>query len=237
MLARQRFPRAVWFLAPVLTLALNAAAPAQEAATPPKRTTATLEALDTRLFHVINLRPGRRDALDPLFTGIMPLGGREAGAIAVGLYVVGVVGNNSKECDAGVLSAGAMVGTALVCEAVKGSVSRRRPVEALGEAQVRVVGAPVADSRSFPSGHTATAFAWAAVLSGMYPEAAPLFLGAATLVGVGRVRVGAHYPSDVLAGAAIGFTVGRVVVHNRETLLRREEPVTGGTSVVISRTF
>ena len=59
---------------------------------------------------------------------------------------------------------------------------------------------------SFPSGHTATAFALATSLSVKYPKwyvIAPSALWACS-VGVSRMNEGVHYPSDVLAGAAIG---------------------------------
>lgn len=61
---------------------------------------------------------------------------------------------------------------------------------------------------SFPSGHSALAFAIAAILAGSYPRLSPLCYLAATMVGMSRVVVGVHYPSDVLAGAAIGLLSG-----------------------------
>lgn len=58
---------------------------------------------------------------------------------------------------------------------------------------------------SFPSGHTITAFAVAWTLALLLPKwRIPLFL-LAILVGVSRTIVGAHYPADVLAGAAVGL--------------------------------
>jgi len=61
---------------------------------------------------------------------------------------------------------------------------------------------------SFPSGHSAQAFAIAVILAGSYPRLSPLCYLAATMVGLSRVVVGVHYPSDVLAGAAIGLLSG-----------------------------
>ncbi|MFB6076910.1 MAG: phosphatase PAP2 family protein [Candidatus Nanohaloarchaea archaeon] len=58
----------------------------------------------------------------------------------------------------------------------------------------------------FPSGHTATAFFAATYLSLRDLRTAPLFLLAA-VVGLTRIYQGVHYPSDVIAGAAIGIAV------------------------------
>jgi undecaprenyl-diphosphatase len=82
----------------------------------------------------------------------------------------------------------------------------------------------VVHSSSFPAGHAATAFAGATVLSYAAPRAAPALVVLALLIGFSRVYVGVHYPSDVLAGAAIGVSVGLVavglVVAVRRRLLR-----------------
>ncbi len=59
---------------------------------------------------------------------------------------------------------------------------------------------------SFPSGHTAAAFATATTISMVYPKwyvVAPAYTWA-SLVGYSRIYLGVHYPSDVLAGALLG---------------------------------
>lgn len=65
---------------------------------------------------------------------------------------------------------------------------------------------------SFPSGHATSAGALATAVALSYPRLAPYWLPAAVLVAFGRVFVGVHYPSDVVAGLAIG-AAGAVGIH------------------------
>lgn len=58
---------------------------------------------------------------------------------------------------------------------------------------------------SFPSGHTITAFAGAAALGFFIPRWRPALYGAAAMIAISRVALGAHYPSDVVGGAVIGW--------------------------------
>ena len=58
-------------------------------------------------------------------------------------------------------------------------------------------------AQSFPSAHTATAVGLAAALIWLYPQGRLVFSLLAVLVGCQRVASGAHYPSDVLVGAAV----------------------------------
>jgi membrane-associated phospholipid phosphatase len=87
---------------------------------------------------------------------------------------------------------------------------RRRPVrDDESFADDRFVRMPT--SPSFPSGHSASAFAFAVAASSAMPAlAAPLRLLAAS-VAYSRVHTGVHYPGDVIAGALIGSGIGQVV--------------------------
>jgi undecaprenyl-diphosphatase len=91
---------------------------------------------------------------------------------------------------------------------VKNLVDRTRPFVAHPEIDPLYV----VHSSSFPAGHAATSFAGATLLSYVAPRGTPLFVVLATAIGLSRVYDGVHYPSDVLAGAAIGVAVGGAAV-------------------------
>lgn len=66
-------------------------------------------------------------------------------------------------------------------------------------------------SRSFPSGHTAAATAFAGGVASVLPVAAAPLHVVAALVAYSRVHTGVHYPGDVLAGALLGTTIADIV--------------------------
>ncbi len=65
------------------------------------------------------------------------------------------------------------------------------------------------DLLSFPSGHAAVSFAAATALADYNPALAWPAYGLAALISYSRIYNGMHYPSDVLAGALVGFGVGK----------------------------
>jgi membrane-associated phospholipid phosphatase len=87
--------------------------------------------------------------------------------------------------------------------------TRRRPDrEALQVLEARHVPMPV--SSSFPSGHAASAFAFATGAGAAAPGLSAPLRALATLVGYSRVHTGVHYPADVLVGAFIGVSAAEV---------------------------
>ncbi len=84
---------------------------------------------------------------------------------------------------------------------MKAIFRRKRPFHSYVKA--RVVGPRPLDY-SFPSGHTAAGFAGAVLFTNYFPAGAPLFYAVAFLVGISRIYLGVHYPSDVLIGALSG---------------------------------
>ncbi len=96
---------------------------------------------------------------------------------------------------------------------LKRSIDRARPARALKDGEAKVgkgKGAADTDFNSFPSGHTAGAVSVAEAVAHTAPALAlPVRSGAAAVAAVQLPR-GAHYPSDVLVGAAIGWAAERI---------------------------
>jgi membrane-associated phospholipid phosphatase len=94
----------------------------------------------------------------------------------------------------------------LLSHGVKFAVQQLRPPAVLNPDSFHLLG-PAWRHSSFPSGHTVTAFVAAGVLGCEWrsPAARAAALGLAAAVGYSRVAVGAHWPVDVLCGAAIGL--------------------------------
>src|SRR5258706_975674 len=84
---------------------------------------------------------------------------------------------------------------------LKRSTSRRRPFQVV---PAIAAGAAPLDAFSFPSGHTLHAVAFTLVALAYYPALAPVLVAFTLLTAASRVVLGLHYPSDVLAGAALG---------------------------------
>ncbi len=92
-------------------------------------------------------------------------------------------------------------------QALKSVFSLSRPAAVLDPALLRIIG-PELHARSFPSGHTATAFVLVGVVVlglRLSPAWRWGLLSLATGVGLSRIAVGAHWPLDVLTGAALGW--------------------------------
>ena len=133
--------------------------------------------------------------------------------VPVGMAVVALINE-----DKNLLKDAVYIGTTVV-EAVgisyslKQLTNRRRPYEAYPD-KITPYG-HISHRSSLPSDHTAAAFSLATAISIKYPKwyvIAPSAIWASG-VGLARISQGAHYPSDVLAGAAIGVGCGMVNVY------------------------
>lgn len=95
-----------------------------------------------------------------------------------------------------------------VIHSLKRLVNRPRPYKTLEWA---IAIKPPKCKYSLPSGHSSSALSIALVLSGFIPGLKFAFLTAAFIVGISRIYLGCHYPTDVSVGFLISFTTYKVV--------------------------
>lgn len=157
--------------------------------------------IDRRLFTLINGLP--HSATSDRYVSVLSDLGEGLGWVAGGVALALLGGAKGRR--AGVATAVAsLAATYVVQQRVKPLFRRERPFV---NREARVVGVRPPD-HSFPSGHTASSFAAATALAFFYPKAAPLAYTLATGVGVSRVHLGVHFPSDAAVGGAIGVGIG-----------------------------
>ena len=87
---------------------------------------------------------------------------------------------------------------------LKKSFKRQRPCDLLINFKAHI---SPSDKFSLPSGHTAAAFLMASLLAHFYPGISLLVYAWAAFIGLSRVLLGVHYPSDIVVGALLGKTI------------------------------
>lgn len=147
----------------------------------------------------------------PILTAILRTYSRmgDRGLIWICLTLVLIVLKKTR--TTGFLCAGSLLGSLLINnEILKKLVARVRPFDAYTDL-VPLVGRPGGDS--FPSGHTGAAFAFCWVVFRTMPKkfGIPALILAA-LMGLSRLYVGVHYPTDVIAGMITGILIGELMV-------------------------
>ena len=132
------------------------------------------------------------------------------GAVAAGFYLVGRNKNDDRARETGLLSAEAIVDSLIVEGALKEITQRARPLDGHERSEFFDGGS------SFPSGHSTQAWAIATVIANEYRHRRAVQIaayGMASAISVARFTGHKHYLSDVLAGSAVGYGVGRYVYH------------------------
>lgn len=151
-------------------------------------------------------------------TGFRILGHPGALITSAGIYLIGRIDGQRRVEDLGLHSVEAIVIASTVTGAIKTLAGRARPrVDVHNSTSFELLrGLRSDDYRSFPSGHTTIAFAFASIVSietvrwrpGSRWVVGPLMYGGATLAGLSRMYNNEHWVSDVVAGAAIGTLTG-----------------------------
>jgi hypothetical protein len=163
---------------------------------------AALGDADQALLRSLRTR-GHREAIETLVQALGLAG--EYGAVWAG---IGAIGASIDERRRGQWLVAGVTGPAAVAVnlAVKVAVGRQRP---LIDEHPPLARAPT--KLSFPSAHATSSVAAATALGRVEPRARPCLLALAAAICIGRPYLGMHYPSDVLAGAALGLCIGGLV--------------------------
>ena len=161
------------------------------------RAFARVDAFEFRLCETLN-RGCRRETVRDLFRLVSRLGDGVAWYLL--LLLIPAYYREAGLRPALVMALAGLVGL-LLYKFLKSRLVRERPYITFD--RIRAGSVPL-DRYSFPSGHTlhAVSFTWLATAH--FPELGWLLIPFATLVAASRVVLGLHYPSDVLAGGAIG---------------------------------
>ncbi|MCR4417320.1 MAG: phosphatase PAP2 family protein [Ignavibacteria bacterium] len=92
---------------------------------------------------------------------------------------------------------------------IKNSIRRLRPFERLKINNIPIL---PPDRYSFPSGHTSAAFLFATLISIYFPIFTFILFLYAILVGISRIILNLHYPTDVLIGSQLGFSIAMISI-------------------------
>lgn len=137
-----------------------------------------------------------------------------------GLYLLGRMRSDDRQREAGILAGEAAIDGLIVTEVIKPIARRQRPNEGNGRGEFFQNGSIL--NSSFPSTHATVSWAIASAVAHEYPGwfTQASAYGVATVVSVARVYGKNHFPSDVVAGATMGWLIGRGVygMHHRPDL-------------------
>jgi undecaprenyl-diphosphatase len=162
--------------------------------------------VDYRIDHAINLLARHHPLLGSILAGFATWGVVVFAAAAVLIWFLASPGGSDTWKRAGTAGLAAAAAGLAVNQIVIHIWQRPRPYQAHPHTIIPLLSRST--DPSFPSDHASAAFGIAIGVLLIHRRAGYLFLTAATLIGLSRIATGMHYPTDVLAGAAIGTLCG-----------------------------
>jgi undecaprenyl-diphosphatase len=162
--------------------------------------------VDTKLLVALNSMVSAHQHLQRVVVAYV----ETAPFLVAGLVVLLFIAGRAQTRRGALLAALSASTAVLVAQLITAAVGRTRPYAALPDLVHPLV--HHGPDGSFPSDTATAAFAIATALMAYAPRWGRIFLVLAGALGVGRVAVGMHYPTDVLAGALLGVAVATAIV-------------------------
>jgi hypothetical protein len=138
-------------------------------------------------------------------------------AVPATFYVASLIRKNSYDQGSALLAGEAVVDDTVLMLVIKSITQRLRPTDVAAKGSFsdtffQSSKSPIGKGTSFPSGHALMGFSVATVFARRYRQhrwVPYVAYGLAGVLGFSRVTTGAHFPSDVFLGAALGYAIAR----------------------------
>lgn len=143
-------------------------------------------------------------------------------AAPVGMYIAARINKNHYDESSAILLGLSELTSAAVTFGIKKTVQRDRPYRLLNNVNLTDTNS-VSGTYSFPSGHSSGSFVISTLLTLRYPDKPWLIAGLytwSTLVSLGRMYWGVHYPSDVLTGMLVGAGSAALIYSLRVPIIK-----------------
>ena len=184
---------------------------ASEPDRPPERSTwlRDVERIDVAVYAAIARTP--TPALDTAMARLTRAADYSRLSITAAAIIAAVGGRRGRRAAAsGLVSVGV---TAIIVNLGLKPLGRRRRPDRVAEQVPIARQTKMPGSTAFPSGHAATAFAFATGVGHVLPPVSIPLQGLAALVAYSRVHAGVHYPADVISGALAGTVLAQMTTH------------------------
>lgn len=162
-----------------------------------------LKWFDDKLIKLINTNI-KSDLLDKIMLKFTHLGGFLVTSLFIWTLIL--FGNRGTKII-GIQGVITLTMSQIITYSLKSLLSRERPYKILEGLNTFDI---ILKDHSFPSGHTSATFAIATTVALNIPKLSIIVFGIASLIGISRIYLGVHYPTDVVAGMILGIGSGLV---------------------------